>query len=95
MNIIINALEHTPDKASLNLDVSLKNNLASFVITDSGKGFCSESLKKATELFYTDNKSRSQTGHYGIGLSFADKIIKAHNGTLRIQNNQIQAVDRL
>lgn len=87
MNIIINALEHTPDKTSLNLDVSLKNNLASFVITDSGKGFSSEALKKAAELFYTDNKSRSQTGHYGIGLAFADKVIKAHNGTLRMQNN--------
>ncbi|MBX4259526.1 sensor histidine kinase [Clostridium estertheticum] len=87
MNIIINALEYTPNETSLNLEVSLKDNLASFVITDSGKGFSSEALKKATEMFYTNNKSRSQTGHYGIGLAFADKVIKVHNGTLRIQND--------
>ncbi len=87
MNIIINALEHTPDETSLNLEVSLKDNLASFIITDSGKGFSSEALKKATEIFYTDDESRSQTGHYGIGLAFADKVIQVHNGTLRIQND--------
>ncbi|QXE17619.1 sensor histidine kinase KdpD [Clostridium sp. 001] len=87
MNIIINALEHTPDETSLSLQVHLKNNLASFVFTDSGNGFSPEALKKAAELFYTDNKSRSQTGHYGIGLTFADKVIRAHNGTLHIQND--------
>jgi signal transduction histidine kinase len=87
MNIIINALEHTKDKTSLSLETSLKDNLASFIITDSGDGFSPEALKKATELFYTDNKSRSQTGHYGIGLAFANKVIKAHNGSLHIQND--------
>lgn len=87
MNIIINALEHTPDETSLSLQVHFKNNLASFVFTDSGNGFSPEALKKAAELFYTDNKSRSQTGHYGIGLTFADKVIRAHNGSLHIQND--------
>ncbi|WP_029159618.1 sensor histidine kinase [Clostridium scatologenes] len=85
MNIIINAIEYTKDV--LTLDTYLKDNLAYFIITDSGDGFSPEALKKATELFYTDNKSRSQTGHYGIGLSFANKVIKAHNGKLNIQND--------
>lgn len=85
MNIIINAIEYTKDV--LTLDAYLKDNLAYFIITDSGDGFSPEALKKATELFYTGNKSRSQTGHYGIGLSFANKVIKAHNGKLNIQND--------
>lgn len=87
MNIIINGIEHTPDNASLSLKASLKGDLASFIITDSGNGFFDEALKKAKDLFYTDNKSRSQTGHYGIGLTFADKVIRAHNGSLHIQND--------
>ena len=87
MNIIINALDHTPEQATLSLKVYLKDNLLSFVITDSGKGFTSESIIKAKEMFYTANKSRSQTGHYGIGLAFADKAIQAHNGALHLQND--------
>lgn len=85
MNIIINAIEYTKDV--LTLDAYLKDNLAYFLITDSGNGFSPEALKKATELFYTNNKSRSQIGHYGIGLSFANKVIKVHNGKLNIQND--------
>ncbi|WP_406541300.1 sensor histidine kinase [Clostridium ljungdahlii] len=51
MNIIINALEHTPDETSLSLQVHFKNNLASFVFTDSGNGFSPEALKKPQNYF--------------------------------------------
>lgn len=87
MNIIINALEHTPEQKSLNLEVSLKGDFVSFVITDEGNGFSDEAIKRGKEMFYTSNKSRSQTGHYGIGLAFADKVIQAHKGSLLLQNS--------
>lgn len=87
MNIIINALEHTPEQKSLNLEVSLKGDFVSFVITDEGNGFSNEAIKRGKEMFYTSDKSRSQTGHYGIGLAFADKVIQAHKGTLQLANS--------
>lgn len=46
-----------------------------------------KSLLKMEENFYTENKGRNDK-HYGIGLSFAQKIAMRHQGQLILSNPQ-------
>ncbi|OPJ64217.1 sensor histidine kinase [Clostridium oryzae] len=88
MNIIMNGIEHTPEGKKISLRVVSEGDWLSFIVTDEGDGFSEEAMLKAKEMFYTKDKSRSRTGHYGIGLAFANKIIKAHGGKIVIENDE-------
>lgn len=51
-----------------------------------GQGFSNEALKYAKMQFYMDDSSRSTKTHYGIGLYFADNVVKQHRGSLVLIN---------
>ena len=53
-------------------------------VKDSGIGISDEEKKKVFDRFYRAEKSRSTKGHFGLGLSIAYDIIKAHNGSIRV-----------
>ncbi|WP_413366988.1 sensor histidine kinase [Lysinibacillus sp. 3P01SB] len=85
-NIVLNGIERTPAHERLQIKVTQSRNLIHFTITDYGPGFSEESLKKAAELFYTENNGRTSNNHYGLGLTFAKKIINQHNGKITLKN---------
>jgi signal transduction histidine kinase len=56
-------------------------------IDDDGPGMSDEVLATATAPFVRGESSRNrETGGAGLGLTLADAIIKAHGGTLALQN---------
>lgn len=58
--------------------ISDNNTHIIFEINDYGKGFSDESLKKATQKFFTDDTSR--TNHnYGLGFNFAKQKLNKHD----------------
>ena len=50
-------------------------------ITDNGIGISDADKKKSFDRFYRVEKSRSSKEHFGLGLSIAYEIVKAHSGT--------------
>lgn len=64
---------------------SNKDSQIIFEISDYGKGFSDESLKQATDEFYTEDTSRTDH-HYGLGLNFSKKVVQMHGGILQIEN---------
>ncbi|KXZ20115.1 sensor histidine kinase [Bacillus nakamurai] len=88
LNILTNAVDHTPERGSVSVHADCDNANFLFVVTDTGNGFSQDGLKKATELFYMDDKSRHSNGHYGMGLTFAKNVVNLHNGELTIGNTQ-------
>lgn len=88
VNVFSNAAEHTPTGKTVFFDVSEKESEILFFITDMGSGFSPEALKRATEQFYMDDKSRSSKSHYGIGLYVANSIITQHGGQLILSNSE-------
>ncbi|NSI06400.1 ATP-binding protein, partial [[Ruminococcus] gnavus] len=60
-------------------------------VIDNGKGFSKESLQKATQKFYSENKARSGS-HYGLGLSIVEKIMNEHGGLLQIENLEVDNI---
>ncbi|MCM3381531.1 two-component sensor histidine kinase [Shouchella clausii] len=86
LNIVTNAIDYTPEQGSIFIEAACTPTTFHFTVTDTGKGFSAEALKRATELFFMEEKSRHTNNHYGIGLTFASNVAKLHNGSLSIEN---------
>ena len=87
MNIVSNAVEHTPSGSQLTLFIKIESDELKFICLDSGPGFSLESLEKATQLFYQEDKSRQSRNHSGLGLTIANDIIRLHHGSLSLSND--------
>lgn len=85
LNIIDNAIQHSPNKSTVVFKIIGISNSLSFIIIDCGIGFTANGLKYATNKFYTQQTSRSGT-HYGLGLHIAKMVAKKYNGKLTIEN---------
>lgn len=87
MNIVSNAVEHTPSGSQLLLTARLEEDEFTFICLDSGPGFSLESIEKATQLFYQEDKSRQSRNHSGLGLTIANDIVRLHHGSLSLSND--------
>ena len=87
MNILSNAVEHTPSGSQLLLTARVEEDEFKFICLDFGPGFSLESLEKATQLFYQEDKSRQSRNHSGLGLTIANDIIRLHHGSLSLSND--------
>lgn len=82
-NIIKNALEHTVQKSEIIINVLDDGNEVQIKIEDDGEGIEELELPYIFERFHRGNSTK--TG-YGIGLSMAADIVKAHHGKLSAGN---------
>lgn len=89
VNVLSNAVEHTPQGGNVTFEVWEYNNELSFQITDTGMGFSDEALKYATEQFFMDDDCRNSKSHYGIGLYVAASIAKKHGGKIILENSVV------
>jgi signal transduction histidine kinase len=55
-------------------------------VTDNGIGISDADKKKIFDRFYRVEKSRSTKDHFGLGLSIAYEIVKAHGGTIMVKD---------
>ena len=87
MNVISNALDYSPPKGTVYIEVQKPDNFLQISITDEGSGFTPEALHHAQEQFFMGNKSRTSDMHFGMGLYITSSIIKQHNGQLILKNS--------
>lgn len=87
LNLIVNAVEHSPIKSKVILLVQGEMNFVHFTVVDSGAGFSAKDLKEATKQFYRGDPSRNSANHHGMGLYIAQSIITKHGGTLTLGND--------
>lgn len=87
LNIIVNAVEHSPIKSKVMLCVQGEMKFVHFTVVDSGAGFSAKDLKEATKQFYRGDPSRNSANHHGMGLYIAQSIITKHGGTLTLEND--------
>ncbi|WP_314676924.1 HAMP domain-containing sensor histidine kinase [uncultured Streptococcus sp.] len=87
MNIVSNGVEYTPSGSQLTLSTKIESDEFKFICLDSGPGFSLESLEKATQLFYQEDKSRQNRNHSGLGLTIANDIVRLHHGSLTLSND--------
>ncbi len=82
LNILINGIEAMPDGGTLH--VSAKSSGPDICIScqDTGPGIPDEIKDKVFNLFYT-----TKDGGTGLGLSFAQNIVQAHGGIIRLEES--------
>lgn len=78
-NIIKNALEHTEERGEVSIKALENGNQIELLIEDDGKGIEPEELPYIFERFHRGTATKAG---YGIGLSMAADIIKAHHGEI-------------
>ena len=76
-----------PGKIELELTVHRK--CVQIRVSDTGPGVPDSEKKRIFERFYRSERSRSDRGHFGLGLSIAAEIVKKHNGRIWVQDAAI------
>ena len=83
VNLIENALRHTPAGGSVDVSVTPHNGAASLVVRDTGVGIPYNDLPHIFERFYVVDRSRTRdSAGTGLGLSIVKQIVEAHGGTI-------------
>lgn len=86
--LLHNAVSYTPEHGHITLSLSHKKahdkDFFYLSVQDNGIGISNEDKKKVFDRFYRAEKSRSTKGHFGLGLSIAYEIVKAHSGNITV-----------
>jgi PAS domain S-box-containing protein len=87
VNLVDNALRHTPAAGSVTVEVGRDTNAAVLRVRDTGAGIAFGDLAYIFDRFYVADRSRSrgQSGT-GLGLSIARSLVEAHAGTLTAES---------
>ncbi len=83
VNLLDNALRHTPESGRVSLAASNRDGSVAIEVSDTGAGIPSTALPHIFERFYVVDpaRARSRSGT-GLGLAIVRHIIEAHGGTI-------------
>jgi two-component system phosphate regulon sensor histidine kinase PhoR len=83
VNLVDNALRHTPAGGSVTVDVRREGADAVLRVRDTGPGIPFADLPRVFERFYVVDRSRSrERAGTGLGLAIAKHLVEAHGGLL-------------
>ena len=82
-----NAIRYT-ETGAVTIQVTQTQQETRFSFDDNGPGFTKEALQHAKEMFWQQDKSRTSTSNYGIGLALAEKAALQHGGQLILENTE-------
>ncbi len=86
VNLIENAIAHTPDRTRITIDLRMTEAGASMRIADNGPGIPAGEREKVFRRFYRLEQGRSTPGS-GLGLSLVAAITQIHGATIELTDN--------
>ena len=87
LNLLDNAVKHTPSGSSIEVSWSMEGGYAKVVVSDEGPGIPPEHLPHIFDRFYRVDRARSRAaGGVGLGLSISRWIAQAHGGSIEADN---------
>jgi signal transduction histidine kinase len=88
-NIVLNALQHSPEHAKVEVTSTVRENQVHLVIRDYGEGINEAESHLLFEPFYRGDPSRSRkSGGTGLGLSICKSICDRIGGSISIANHE-------
>lgn len=86
INIIKNAIEHTPEGGRIDITVIDNPLYAEFLITDNGTGISKEDLPHIFTRFYRGKNASPDS--VGIGLAMSYRIIRSQQGDIQVRSEK-------
>lgn len=88
VNIINNSLKYNKKGTKLKVGLYKEHNYVYLIIEDDGIGISDSISKTVFEEFVRSDKSRKSDGGSGLGLAITRKIIKLHNGDIKLNSKE-------
>jgi len=85
LNLLSNALRHTPSGGRIEVRTATEDNEALLEVLDTGPGIAAKDLPHVFERFYRGRDAEASAGS-GIGLAVAAELVAAHGGTIEARN---------
>lgn len=82
VNLLNNAIRHTPAGGKVTARATVNQNQVTFDVADTGEGIPPEYLAKIFDRFV--QVPGATGGGAGLGLSIAQRIVKAHGGVMQV-----------
>ena len=87
-NVMGNAISYAGSGAQVTITLE-DGDPITIRVHDTGKGIAADDLPQVLDPFYRADTARTPSdSHSGLGLSIADRLIKAHGGTLTVTSDQ-------
>jgi two-component system OmpR family sensor kinase len=88
-NLIDNAIRYTPEGGAVRVGLDMKPDSVSVTVGDTGSGISAEELPRIFERFYrADRIRRDRSGHSGLGLAIAKRILELHRSTIEVESRE-------
>jgi len=84
--LLHNAISYTPEGGQICLSLTQDGKNVRLSVADNGIGIPDSAKAHIFERFYRLEESRSQKGHFGLGLCIALEIVQAHHGQLLVSD---------
>jgi heavy metal sensor kinase len=85
LNLISNALSHTPPGGAVRVGLERSGGQALLSVSDTGVGIAADDLPHIFERFYRADKSRSRSaGGAGLGLAIVKWVAESHGGSAEV-----------
>jgi two-component system, sensor histidine kinase and response regulator len=85
--LVQNAFKFSEDGSPVRVTLSDLPNGVALVVTDRGRGFSTDHIRKVGAYMQFDRKIQEQQG-LGLGLTIAKRLTELHGGTLAIQSER-------
>jgi signal transduction histidine kinase len=86
-NVLRNAIRHAPAASTVDVSLSVNDDLATITIRDEGPGVPPDALAEIFKPFYRVEKARDRTsGGIGLGLAIASRAVELHRGRMTARN---------
>lgn len=87
VNLVENALRHTPPDGRIIVSAHTAGDEVALRVEDTGEGIPAEHIDHVCERFYRADDARSrQQGGTGLGLAICQSIAQAHGGRLTVES---------
>ena len=86
-NLISNALDHVPAGGRIGIDIQPESPESILItVSDTGPGIPEQDLPHLFEPFYRSGKTSGGSGHAGLGLAIAKRMVELQGGEIGVEN---------
>jgi signal transduction histidine kinase len=85
-NIVENAIRYTPAGTPIEVSASARGDRIELAVSDHGPGVPASEREQIFRSFYRLGDTETPTSGYGLGLYFADKLVRAQQGEIAVES---------